>query len=199
MSKRIAVAVLLVLACANVTGAAPITILNTVTFLPSGTNPADALLSADGTVNWIATQTFPWSDKDYVRYQHAYTLPEGTITESKLVIRLADDADWAADEELMGLGPGARIHTWFQPIYFADIGYSAYGEAREKTFVLDVPISFLTTNSAVVVKVEQWNGDFYIRESTLEINYEPVPEPCTMLLLGSGLIGLWGARRKFKK
>lgn len=67
------------------------------------------------------------------------------------------------------------------------------------TLIIDLPENTI----GKIVKV-QLNGSEYLSLAEVQVfgadgNSSPVPEPATMLLLGSGLLGLAGMRRKFKK
>jgi hypothetical protein len=59
--------------------------------------------------------------------------------------------------------------------------------------------SFMDTPSMQVIYYDDMNngGKFITKRMSQELS--PVPEPTTLLLLGAGLLGLAGFRRKFKK
>ena len=98
-----------------------------------------------------------------------------------------------------------------------DVGtYSLSLDQNTATYSLDIGSLFVTWPNGQALSASltihedertvghpEWNGDIILGDSVFTLDYDnadPVPEPATMLLLGSGLAGLAGfGRRKFFK
>ncbi len=105
---------------------------------------------------------------------------------------------------------GDSIGSWwiFTWDYTEDIDLLADGQIVTTNFELDngseitlagTILAALEHDGILNMRLEVTDGDFILRSSTLEADYTPqtVPIPGTLLMLGTGLIGLLGIRRRF--
>jgi PEP-CTERM motif-containing protein len=158
-------------------------------FLVFTVSSANALIITDSSPTlldsgWGAAY---WLDgaTDYVEYEHSVTYDPmfATINSATLTINFVDDSDrgFQAKSE-WGLGTG-DFTDW------------DFGEIDPGAFDFNIATSSVE-DGILAVKIWSTWGDFGVSGSSLSVDYNPVPEPATMLLFGLGLLGVAGVSRK---
>jgi len=90
----------------------------------------------------------------------------------------------------------AHIDIWLD-------GYKVWNDGRvyispAEIFFANIQENFWDDH-ALLLAIADLAGTFTVDKVEVTGEYAPVPEPATMLLLGSGLVGLAGLRRRFKR
>ncbi len=168
------------LGAAATTHAAPILLEDTIMFSETGIDSGELLQYGGNRVNGLDY------GGDTVKWVHQYSFLPAVdyLIRGTLTLSLRDDNDMAGD---YGLLFTESESTW----RFG--GEIDSGEG----FAFDLDLGSLADGQFMVL-LKSTLGDFTIDKSVLSIEYMPVSEPGTLVLLGSGLLGLVAARKKRK-